>query len=262
MKRFNNVIEPPFEEVFQKDHQLKGRWHDSVFDNDHPIILELGCGKGEYTVNLARRYPQYNFIGIDIKGARMWKGAKQALSEGIRNAVFLRTRIDFIRSFFACDEISGIWITFPDPQPKKPLKRLVSTRFLERYQHFLQHRSVVHLKTDNTQVHQYARLLVYTNELEILRNEGDVHATRDEDLQEIRNIKTFYEQQFIGENKKIKYLAFRLDKDKVLAEPPEEEEDPWSVPKDKKEKSEAVTGARGNDFQEKQLDHNNPPAQP
>lgn len=224
MKRFNNVIEPPFDEVFRKDHHLKGRWHESVFNNSHPIILELGCGKGEYTVNLARRYPHYNFIGIDIKGARMWKGAKQALSEGIGNAVFLRTRIDFIRSFFASDEVSGIWITFPDPQPKKPLKRLVSTRFLERYQHFMQHRSVVHLKTDNTQVYHYARLLAHTNGLEVLRDEADVHATGDEDLREIRNIRTFYEQQFIEENKKIKYLAFRLDRDKALTEPPDVKE--------------------------------------
>ena len=223
MKRFDNVIEPSFDEIFQKDHKYKGHWHEQVFGNDNPIVLELGCGKGEYTVNLARSFPAYNFLGIDIKGARMWKGAKAALHDGLPNAKFLRTRIDFIRSFFAEGEISEIWITFPDPQPKKPLKRLVSTRFLSRYQHFLQDGAVVHLKTDNTEVYQYAGKVARANNLEILREIDDVHHTEDKALEKVRNIQTFYEKQFIEENKKIKYLAFKLETDKTLEEPPDEE---------------------------------------
>ena len=223
MKRFPNVMEPPFEEVFRKDYSFKGKWHEQVFGNAHPIVLELGCGKGEYTVNLARQYPRRNFIGIDIKGARMWKGARQALHEELNNVVFLRTRIDFIRSFFARDEVSEIWITFPDPQPKKPRKRLVSTMFLTRYQHFLRDRSLIKMKTDNTNVYDYACKIAQTNNLEVLRQEPDVHATRDEALQQVRSIQTFYEQQFIEENRKIKYLAFRLEQEKKLIEPPDDQ---------------------------------------
>ena len=221
MKKFPNVIEPSFEEVFGRDYRYKGRWHQEVFDNDNPIVLELGCGKGEYTVNLAKAYPRCNFIGIDIKGARMWKGARHALSEELDNAVFLRTRIDFIESFFARDEVSEIWVTFPDPQPKKARKRLVSTMFLTRYQHFLQHRSPMHLKTDNTNIYEYAGHIARTNQLEVLWDEDDVHATTTSDLTKVRNIQTFYEQQFIEANRKIKYLAFRLDQNKHLTEPPD-----------------------------------------
>jgi len=223
MKGFSNVIEPAFEEVFRKDHPYKGQWHQGVFGNGQPIVLELGCGKGEYTVNMARRFPEYNFIGIDIKGARMWKGAKQALEEGLSNAVFLRTRIDFITSFFAPDEVDGLWITFPDPQPKKPLKRLTSSRFLTRYQLFTRDKAPIHLKTDNPNVFGYTLALVHANELPLLRAEEDIHATSRHDLEMVRNITTFYEKQFIEENKSIKYLAFRLTKNQSLTEPPDEE---------------------------------------
>ena len=223
MKRFDNVIEPSFDEIFQKDHQYKGRWHRQVFGNDNPIVLELGCGKGEYTVSLARHYPGYNFLGIDIKGARMWKGAKAALQEGLANAKFLRTRIDFIRSFFDTGEISEIWITFPDPQPKKTQKRLVSTRFLTHYQHFLRDRAPVHLKTDNPEVYHYAARIARANNLEILREVDDVHQSKDEDLEMVRNIQTFYEKRYIEENRKIKYLAFRLNINQTLRNPPDDE---------------------------------------
>lgn len=222
MKRFPNVIEPAFEEVFGKDHAHKDRWHQAVFGNEHPIVLELGCGKGEYTVNLARKYPGCNFIGIDIKGARMWRGAKTALQEGLANVVFLRTRIDFINAFFAPDEVRELWITFPDPQPKKAKKRLVSTRFLSRYQQFLKDGSTIHLKTDNTEVFHYARQIVYVNSLALLWEESDVHASRKEELAEVQNIQTFYEKQFVEAGHKIKYLAFRLNTHKPLKEPPDE----------------------------------------
>lgn len=222
MKTFHNVIEPEFREVFNTDYRFKGRWREQYFGNGNPIVLELGCGKGEYTVNLARRYPATNFIGIDIKGARMWKGAKEAVREEIPNAAFLRTRIDFITSFFDEDEISEIWITFPDPQPKKARKRLVSTKFLTYYQRFIRDGASIHLKTDNPDVFRYALSIVGENNLELLYAEHDVHGTNNKELEEIRTIQTFYEKQFVKQNKKIKYLAFRLVKNQPLKEPPDE----------------------------------------
>ncbi len=222
MKTFPNVIEPEFREVFNKDYRLKGKWNAAFFKNEHPIVLELGCGKGEYTVNLARRYPDHNFIGVDIKGARMWRGAKTAVEEGTPNAAFLRTRIDFITSFFAEDEIKAIWLTFPDPQPKKARKRLISTKFLTYYQHFIQDRAAIHLKTDNPNLYRYALDIIRENELEMLHAENDVHNLDDHQLEEIRKIRTFYEKQFLEENKKIKYIAFRLKKHQKLQEPPDD----------------------------------------
>lgn len=222
MKAFPNVIEPEFVEVFNKDYHLKGKWHQAVFKNDNPIVLELGCGKGEYTVNLARRYPGYNFIGIDIKGARMWRGAKTAVEENIPNAVFLRTRIDFITSFFEKDEVTAIWITFPDPQPKKARKRLVSTKFLTRYQQFIRDDATIHLKTDNSNVYQYTLAIIRENKLNLRYAENDIHALNNSELEEVRKIQTFYEKQFLEENKKIKYIAFKLDKHQNLKEPQDE----------------------------------------
>jgi tRNA (guanine-N7-)-methyltransferase len=222
MKAFPNVIEPEFREVFNRDYRLKGRWNELFFKNDHPIVLELGCGKGEYTVNLARRYPDYNFIGVDIKGARMWRGAKSAVEEGIPNAAFLRTRIDFITSFFAEDEVKAIWATFPDPQPKKARKRLVSTKFLTYYQHFIRDDAAIHLKTDNTNLYLYTLAIIRENNLDLLHAEDDVHSLDDYHLEEIRKIRTFYEEQFLEENKQIKYVAFRLKKNQNLHEPTDE----------------------------------------
>lgn len=204
MKTFPNVIEPEFREVFNKDYRLKGKWNETFFKNDHPIVLELGCGKGEYTVNLAHRYPDHNFIGVDIKGARMWRGAKTAVEEGIPNAAFLRTRIDFITSFFAEDEVKAIWVTFPDPQPKKARKRLVSTKFLTYYQHFIRDDAIIHLKTDNPNLYLYALAIIRENNLDLIHAEDDVHSLDDNHLEEIRKIRTFYEEQFLEENKKIK----------------------------------------------------------
>lgn len=222
MKTFPNVIEPEFREVFNKDYRLKGKWHEKVFQNDNPIVLELGCGKGEYTVNLARRYSDHNFIGIDIKGARMWRGAKTALEENITNAVFLRTRVDFITSFFGEDEVKAIWITFPDPQPKKARKRLVSTRFLTYYQHFIQNNTTIHLKTDNPDIYQYTLAIIRENELELLHAENNIHRVNNKQLKEIRKIQTFYEKQFLEKNKEIKYVAFKLNKHQDLKEPPDD----------------------------------------
>lgn len=221
MKSFPNVIEPRFEEIFRKDYTLKGKWNEAFFKNNNPIVLELGCGKGEYTVYLAMEDRERNYMGIDIKGARIWKGAKMAVEEHITNAAFLRTKIDFITSFFSEKEIDEIWITFPDPQPKKARKRLISAMFLSRYQKFLKHNGIVNLKTDNTDLFEYAKEVVKENNLKIIHHSTDVHNTQSEKLKKVRDIKTFYEQQFLSENKKIKYLAFELDLTKNLTEPNE-----------------------------------------
>ena len=146
---FKCLIQPRTEEVFRCNHPLKGRWHQEVFDNDNPIILELGCGKGEYTIALAEKYPDCNFIGMDIKGARLWKGAKYAEEHQLKNVAFLRTRIEFIESLFAAGEVAEIWITFADPQEGKPRKRLTHPLFLTRYRNILKEDGIVHLKTDS-----------------------------------------------------------------------------------------------------------------
>ena len=170
MKRFST----PFEEGFGKDYHLKGRWKKEVFGNDHPLVLELGCGKGEYTVGLARRYPEVNFMGMDIKGARMWTGAKKAREEGLGNVAFLRTRIEFSHSFFATDEVDEIWITFPDPQEKRRRlkKRLPGALFLNKYREFLKDGGRVHLKTDNRKLYLDTLEMVRCNELPIVGRFG------------------------------------------------------------------------------------------
>lgn len=219
METFQNVIQPPFEEVFKKDHKLKGKWKKEFFKNENPIVLELGCGKGEYTIGLARQYPNRNFIGIDIKGARMWRGAKTAVTENIHNVGFLRTRVDLINSFFASEEVAEIWVTFPDPQPKKYYKRLTSSRFLGYYQKVIAENGVVNLKTDNANLYQYTRDLVKLNELGILTDTDNLYHSGIVD--EILSIKTFYEQQFLEQGKPIHYIRFKLDKLKQLEEPEE-----------------------------------------
>ena len=155
MAHFRNVLQPGFDEVFGRKHPIMGKWHDTFFGNDNPIVIELGCGKGEYTVGLAKKFPEKNFIGIDIKGSRMWRGAKSAIEENLKNTGFLRTRIEFINSFFDKDEVDEIWLTFPDPQPKKSNKRLSSCRFLNMYSNFLKQEGYIHLKTDSELLYSY-----------------------------------------------------------------------------------------------------------
>ena len=220
LETFQHVIQPSFEEVFKKDYKIKGKWCREFFGNDNPIVLELGCGKGEYTVGLAKQNPDRNFIGIDIKGARMWRGAKTAVEEKIKNVGFLRTRIDLINSFFGKEEVSEVWVTFPDPQPKKYYKRLTSSRFLGYYQQFISKNGYINLKTDNADLYKYTRSLAKLNNLEIeietdnLYNSGLVN--------EILSIKTFYEQQFLAQGKPIHYIRFKLN-NKIQLEEPEEE---------------------------------------
>lgn len=220
MNTFNHVVQAEFSEVFEKDYKLKGNWNKDFFNNNNPIVLELGCGKGEYTVGLARQNPQMNFIGIDIKGARMWRGAKTALDEGMKNVGFVRTRIDLINSFFAQAEISEVWITFPDPQPKKHYKRLTSTRFLGYYQKFLKNNGIIHLKTDSKELHDYTKALVELNKIETEVCTDNLYDSNLVD--QTLSIKTFYEQQFLQKGKPITYIKFKLDIHKTLEEPKDE----------------------------------------
>ena len=159
---FKCMVQPEFDDIFHKDHPLKGKWHSDFFHNDNPIILELGCGRGEYTVALAERNPDKNYIGIDIKGARMWRGAKTATERGMSNVGFVRTRIEFIRSFFAEGEIAEIWITFPDPQLKsrRAKKRLTSPLFLADYKRMLEETGVINLKTDSKHLFNYTAAVI------------------------------------------------------------------------------------------------------
>jgi tRNA (guanine-N7-)-methyltransferase len=222
VESFSNVVQPSFDEVFKKDFRLKGKWSEEFFGNGNKITLELGCGKGEYTLGLAKKHPDRNFIGIDIKGARIWKGAKEATRKEMKNVAFIRTRIDFINSFFAPGEIEEIWITFPDPQLKKALKRLTSSRFLGYYQDIIADRSTINLKTDSVELYTYTKALAEHNHLEIEQAIDDIY-TSDLAEDDILSIKTFYEKGWLKEGLKSQYIRFRLDTNKSLEEPPEEE---------------------------------------
>jgi tRNA (guanine-N7-)-methyltransferase len=213
---FNNVIQPQIGVKFESDHPLKGRWQKVIFKNTNPIILELGCGRGEYTVGLSSRFPQNNYIGIDIKGARMWRGAKTAHENKQANVAFLRTRIEFIKSFFSENEVDEIWITFPDPHPGKnnSNKRLTCPWFLNIFRNFLKDNGIIHLKTDNQELFDYTKKLVLKNQLEILAATSDLYS--ENLLNETLSIKTHYEAIFLREGMTISYLAFRLEKDKNI----------------------------------------------
>jgi len=221
MEDFPNVLQPAFKEVFEKDYANKGKWSD-YFGNNNPIILELGCGKGEYTTGMAEINPDYNYIGVDIKGSRIWTGAREALQNGLDNVLFIRTRIEFISSFFGKGEVREIWLTFPDPQLKKrrSKKRLTSARFLNSYRDFLMENGVINLKTDNASLFDYTRKLVNLNQLEIVRESDNLYAGKD--IGEILEIKTFYEQHYLEEQLNIHFLAFRLP-DREIIELPDED---------------------------------------
>lgn len=221
LETYNHVLQPPFEEVFRKDFSLKGKWESHFFQNNNPLTLELGCGKGEYTIGLARLFPGRNFIGVDIKGSRIWKGAKESHDEGLKNVGFVRTRIDFINSFFAKDEVEEIWFTFPDPQLKKPLKRLTSSRFLNFYNKFLIHGGYINLKTDSEVLYQYTKALAEFNKLEIEAASEDIYATGATD--EVLSIRTFYEKGWLEQGLKSHYIRFKLPNDKIIEEPPGQE---------------------------------------
>ena len=214
---FTCLVQPTTEEVLHRDHPLKGHWKDTMFHNDHPVVLELGCGKGEYTVALAQRFPEKNYIGIDIKGARLWKGAKFATEQALGNVAFMRTRVEFIESLFAPGEIDEIWITFADPQERKPRKRLTHPGFLQRYRHILAPEGIIHLKTDSRLLHHFTLETVRQNGLPLIEACEDIYGTGRAD--ELLSIQTFYEQHFLAQGIPITYLAFRLDGQATLAEP-------------------------------------------
>ncbi len=220
METFSNVFQYPFSVIEQVPFDMKGHWHEDYFHNTHPIVLELGCGKGEYTVELAKLYPEMNFIGVDIKGSRMHKGAKQALDEQLPNVAFLRTNIEIIDRFFAADEVAEIWLTFSDPQMKNVHKRLSSTFFLERYRHFLQDGGIIHVKTDSNFLFTYTTYMVEHNALPLLfRTEDLYHDERiDEDTRRILSIQTYYESQWIERGLNIRYMKFRLPRATQLSE--------------------------------------------
>ena len=184
MARYENVFEYPYSVVEQVPFDMKGRWREMYFHNDNPIVLELGCGRGEYAVGLARLFPDINFIGVDIKGARMWSGATQALAEGLKNVAFLRTNIEIIDRFFAEDEVQEIWLTFSDPQMKNVRKRLTSTTFMERYRRFLVDGGIVHVKTDSNFLFTYTSYMVEHNHLPLLFKTEDLYhdGSIDDDL--------------------------------------------------------------------------------
>jgi len=218
MASFGNVIQPDIEEISVKDHSVKGRWKKEVFNNDNPVILELGCGKGEYTIGLANRFPEHNFIGIDIKGARIWRGAKTAIEQELKNVAFLRTRIEFINSFFSRDEVDEIWITFPDPHPggRNSNKRLTSPRFLKAYSLFLKNNGTVHLKTDNKELFDYTKKVVKVSKLDCISETSDLYSEDNGD--DILSIRTHYEEIFLKDGLTIYYLAFKLEKEKIISD--------------------------------------------
>jgi len=217
LKRFNenatfsNVVQPTREEVVNEQLALKGKWRTDFFKNNNPIVLELGCGKGEYSVGLAERYPNKNFIGVDIKGARFWRGAKTAVENGLQNVGFLRTQIELIHHCFAENEVDEIWITFPDPQIKykRTKHRMTNSEFLQRYKQILKPEGLMHLKTDSEFMHGYTLGLLHGEGHEVIyanhniyKNEGAPNV--------VTAIQTFYEKQYLEINKPITYIQFKI----------------------------------------------------
>ena len=209
---FNNVFQPSREDLLNDKFNLRGNWNRVVFKNRNPIVVELGCGKGEYTLGLAKMFPEKNFIGIDIKGARFWKGAKTSLSEKINNVVFIRTQIELIENIFLMDEISEIWITFPDPQIKykRTKHRLVNMDFLNRYKNILIKGGIINLKTDSDFLHGYLIGLIQGMGHEIIYSNHDIYNSSGVPI-EATAIQTYYESLYLAEGKPITYLKFRYN---------------------------------------------------
>ena len=217
MREYPNVVEHHFSIADATPFPMRGNWGKEFFGNDNPIVIELGCGRGEYTVGLARRYPDKNFIGVDIKGARMWTGATEAIRDGLKNVGFLRTNIEIIDHFFAPGEVSEIWLTFPDPQMKKHTKRLTSSLFLQRYRNIMLPDGILHLKSDSNFMFTYTRYITEVNKLPVVSCIEDIYA--DGEAVEPLDIKTYYEQQWLSRGINIKYISFRLPEEGELVEP-------------------------------------------
>lgn len=227
MAEFPHVFQYPFA-VLQAEGgcPLKGKWNRKVFHNNHPLVLELGCGRGEYTVGLGRLFPEKNFIGVDIKGARMWAGAKESLKDGMNNVAFLRTSIELIANFFAPGEVAEIWLTFPDPQMKKVNKRLTGTRFMKLYREILAGEGIIHLKTDSHFMYTYTCEMIKANHFPVQVSTDDLYHSDMAD--EILSIRTYYEQQWLDRGLNIKYIRFICEPRDVWVEPDIEiEPDPY-----------------------------------
>lgn len=209
-KTLPSLFEPIIDEV-KDDYVFKGKWASEYFKNSNPIVLELGCGRGEYTVGLAKKYPQKNFIGVDRKGARIWRGAKTAFEDKLLNAAFLRTQLEFIKNCFDKDEINEIWITFPDPhfKLKKERRRLTSAYYLEMYRHIIKPGGLIHLKTDNQYFYNYTLRIIKEGNHHLIFETPDLYA--DTCGEEAKDFQTFYEHIFLKENTKIKYIKFKLN---------------------------------------------------
>jgi len=208
-----NVIQPTREEALNQFH-LKGKWKKEIFINENPIVLELGCGKGEYSVGLAKSFPEKNFIGIDIKGARFWFGAKEAVENNINNVAFLRTQIELVDYFFEENEVDEIWITFPDPQIKyrRTKHRLTHPDFLNRYKKILKPGGIIHLKTDSEFLHGYTLGLLQGLGYEILTAHHDIYGAPEYEPNTplLREVRTYYEELFSAKGKTITYIKFRI----------------------------------------------------
>jgi len=221
LETYENVFQYPYSIIEHVPFEMKGHWHEQYFHNNNPIILELGCGKGEYTVELAKLFPSINFIGVDIKGARLWTGATKALQEGLKNVAFLRTNIEVIDRFFSKDEVQEIWLTFSDPQMKNPRKRLTSTCFMERYRHFLTDGGIIHLKTDSNFLFTYTKLMLEKNHLPIIFCTDDLYHndSLDDATRKILSIQTYYESMWIEQGLNIRYMKWQLPQTGSLEEP-------------------------------------------
>lgn len=214
IQKMHHVYEATMDSIKDGKSEIKGKWREEIFQNDHPIVLELGCGRGEYTVGLAKKYPNKNFIGVDIKGNRIYFGAKEAMDNNLDNIYFLRSRIDFIDCFFDKDEVDEIWLTFSDPQPKKPRKRLTSKMFIDRYRNILKPGGIIHLKTDSDLLFEFTEEEIKEHGYETVFSSWDLYRDinqLDEDEREILSIKTFYEEMFSEKGSIIKYCKFKIN---------------------------------------------------
>jgi len=226
MATYEHVVQVPFSQLQSGEFAYRGNWSREFFKNNNPIVLELGCGKGEYTVKLAQHYPETNFIGVDIKGSRMWKGATQAKELNLKNVGFLRANIENIGLIFGPQEIAEIWLTFPDPQMKKAKKRLTATNFISNYRQIMVPNGIIHLKSDSNFMYRYTEAMVAENRFGVIRQTDDLY--HSEILDELLSIQTFYEKQWLDRGLTIKYLSFRLNHTEPLREPDVEiEKDPY-----------------------------------
>jgi tRNA (guanine-N7-)-methyltransferase len=206
--KFPNMFQPQYEEV-KEGYAMQGKWRSNFFKNENELVLELGCGKGEYTVGLGSKYPNRNFIGVDIKGARMWRGCKTSVEQGLQNVAFLRQKIQLIANMFAQDEVDEIWITFPDPQPKVAKRRLTSPQYMERYAKILKLGGIINFKTDNEPLFDYTLEMIEEYGHELIVSVKDLYAA--DGFEEVKSIKTYYEKLFNDQGFDINYLQFRLN---------------------------------------------------